>query len=492
MSTFTENGAVSYATTGDPTLDLFFKTCRSTPPSVLTSLLEASWKCNPLSTLKIIFHIRDCRGGKGERRLFTESLQWLLTSDTGTQVVLDNLENIPYYGRYKDLLSLVGTTVQNDVLRLWARTLKNDLELYNKGENVSLAAKYAPSERSGIDKKYHIVGTLASMLGVNKATYRTRYLVPLRKKIDIVETKMTQDIRDWEKINFSKVPSLALLRYKKAFERHEPERFRMWLNAVKEGREEMNVGRLMPYQMVAQYIPQGNRDETTETQWKTYVSKLKKTFPSRGILSVIDVSGSMYTTDKIQPIHVAISLGLLTAELTRGPFSNRFFTFSTDTKLEQIVGDSLYDKVKNIAASHWAMSTNILNVFTTLLQSAQMLSVSPENMPQTILILSDMQFDIACPDAGRTNWEQIHDMFSKSGYTAPHLVFWNLRGNTPDFPATKDTKNVTLVSGFSADILSMVVQGHDLTPLEFLKRTVLENPRYDRINYHPHSKCWIS
>ena len=59
--------------------------------------------------------------------------------------------------------------------------------------------------------------------------------------------------------------------------------------------------------------------------------------------------------------------------------------------------------------------------------------VKPEDMPRKLLILSDMQFDQACKpgDEFLTGYEFILKYKSYQLHM-PHIIFWNLRGDTRD------------------------------------------------------------
>jgi hypothetical protein len=97
-------------------------------------MLNASWKESPLDTLKLIFqarwsnnhdltnHHRDCRGGKGEKKLFYQALFWL--GKNHPAVLSKNLPLIPLFGKWKDLLLFFGTPFEAAALDLFAKQLQ--------------------------------------------------------------------------------------------------------------------------------------------------------------------------------------------------------------------------------------------------------------------------------------------------------------------------------------------------------------------------------
>ena len=475
----TLNGAISHVTSSDARVNFFFKITRDLTAPVLEEFLAAAWEENPLDTLKLIFHLRDCRGGKGEKKQFQNALRWLV--ENHRDALLINLKNVPEFGYYKDLLTLGDTTAEGPALRILADRLEQDKKLLTEGEDltsISLAAKWAPTEGCFHDKKFNATSKLSTMMNLRKVHYRKNVIVPLRNHLRIVERKMCDG--DWENIDFAKVPSVAMKRYAKIFKKHSPERYQAFLAAVKKGQTKMNVGRLHPHEIVGQYLkdgvePQREVDEMVEVQWSEYLRQLKERIQLKGSLAVVDVSGSMSGT----PIKVAMSLGLVLAELTEGPFHNKWITFSNKPTLEQLKGTTLHEQLQNMSQASWDMNTDLQAVFTLLLISAEVFSCTQEQMPKTIFIFSDMQFDKACKNK-RTNFEAIERKYEKAGYQMPRLVFWNIKSDNLDFPVKADTPHVALVSGFSPDLLELFLDGDDLTPYGYMRKAI-DNKRYDCI-----------
>ena len=216
-------------------------------------------------------------------------------------------------------------------------------------------------------------------------------------------------------------------------------------------------------------------DETIELQWKGLVEKTKSKYNACNYaLAVVDVSGSMIGL----PMSVAISLGAMLAECIEGPFKNKIITFSNTPSFVDITADTLKDKVKKIAESNWQMNTNLVKTFELILNFAKIFSVPESQMPKTIYIFSDMQFDQAAGD--NTNLEYIDRLYIKNEYTRPNIVFWNLRGNTIDFPANITTPRTALVSGFSQSLFNIITDGEALDPLNLVYK-ILDSERYKNV-----------
>ncbi len=170
-----------------------FRVTKDIPTDILWSILEESWEISPLDTLKIVFYLRDCRGGKGLRKIFYKSLEWI--GNRYPEVVIANLENIPFYGRYADLLVFFGTPLENEMIRIYTKQLSNDRISLSENWEISLAAKYSPSEGCFYDKNFKAATKFAKALKVNLKDYRRFYLSPLRRRLDansvLVERRKT-------------------------------------------------------------------------------------------------------------------------------------------------------------------------------------------------------------------------------------------------------------------------------------------------------------
>ncbi|QYB17770.1 hypothetical protein PV-S19_0406 [Pacmanvirus S19] len=495
----TENGALSHATTGSAVLDLFFKTLRSSTEEQVNQMMSAAWQENPLLTLKAVFHLRDCRGGKGERKCFYYCIRWLIASGHARHVE-KNLELVPHYGTYKDLLvSTAGTEIENAMLSLFAKTLSADVDKLNSAlragdvntnghANVvtTLAGKWAPTEGGELDTKYKFVRKLCSLLKSNPPTttkvtnfkeYRTNVIAPLRKHSQIVERDMCSNT--WENINFSHVPSVAMKLYRKAFESHQSDRFKQYLADVSAGKSKINARMVFPHQLVSHYMRGGALDETIELQWKEIVRTTKKLFGDAGnsAFPLVDVSGSMIG----QPMEVAVALGLLLTEIAHEPFRGTMLTFTEKPSLFSVnLNSTLKEKVDEIRKAPWGGSTNLAGSLELLLTTAKMFKVPAENMPRTLYIFSDMQFNEASPSNNKTNFQNIDVKYTLAGYRRPNIVFWNLRANTVDFPVEQHVPRTALVSGFSQSIMSVFMSGDIASPVSIML-DVLNSQRYELV-----------
>ena len=474
VSIKTENGALSNATTGSELLNLSFKTVRGIETGTLNTLLAASWKESELLTAKYIFHCRDCRGGKGERQIFRDCLCWLAVNKPF--VIRKNIHLIPVYGRWDDLFTLLPfKDLWNLAWRLIKKQLDADLSISTTKESISLLAKWMPREGGSLDKKTGIVAKLCAHFKWTPRQYRSR-ISKLSKQLDVPELKMCAG--DWTDINYSGVPSQCMLRMRKAFARHDEAGFKAFLDAVKSGAKTIKAGQLDVHQMVKAILASNNNrslisdeESVIEAQW---IEKMKTINRLDNCLAVVDVSGSMAGT----PMEVSIAMGMVVAEKSSGAFKDVLITFESRPKLHQIKGETLTERVRDIRNMPWGGSTNFQAVFDLILTRAITQEVPDSEMPRTLFVFSDMQFDQADENPELTNLEAVRSQYQAAGYTIPNMVFWNLRANTIDYPSV-DENGVIMLSGYNTALLQYILEGK--TPSDLLL-SILNSDRYAPIS----------
>ena len=471
--TVTEKGALAHSSTGSACLNFFSSVVRDTPSDKVVELFQAAYLEDPRLTLQIEFNLRDIRNGKQEKRVAFDVLNCLKTWKPKTY--LANLyEIISNYGCYKDLLVLHSMGphpfVADAELHLFAAMLKDDkTKLAVTGDakvSISLAGKWAPTEGCSFDKKTRAAHKIATFCGWSMKDYR-KNLGALRKELDILERH--ESLGEWEKINFEHVPSVAMKKQKKAFERHLLEKFQSYLSAVMAGKAKMNSKGIQPHELIRGYLHYETHDATVDAQWEALMTRLRTAGLFKDAIAVCDVSGSMSGV----PMEVSIALGLVVAEMTAEPFKNKVITFSAVPQWHTIVGATLYDKVISLARAHWEMNTDFIAVFKMLLTEAKTYRLSPDQMIKKVFVFTDMQFD-AATNAGRyqTAYDAVKQMYADAGYTVPQIVFWNLRDTNMSFPVQKDTPGVALMSGFSAEMLKMFLDDEPMTPYTMMRKAV--------------------
>lgn len=469
--TVTANGAKSYKSTLNKCLDLFGKigACRGNIDQA-QKLFAHAYAENAETATRILFWARDIRGGQGEREVFRNLFKYLVEENGEIGAKLVSL--VPEYGRWDDLLVLENTSAWETVLNAIQAQLNLDRVSYKAGEPVSLLAKWLPSINASSKDSKRLGRKIATHLGLSEREYR-KILSNLRTHINIVEKAMCS--KEWSAIDYSKLPSRAAFMYRKAFQKQDGTRYAQYLSAVEKGEAKINASTLYPYDIVDQYLSKGARnDKTIDLQWEALPNYMEgREFNG---LVVADVSGSMYGL----PMAVSISLAMYIAERNTSPvWKDKFLTFSERPELQSIVGSTIGSRINNLSRAAWQMNTDLMAVFKTVLDAGVKNNVPAEDMPQKLIIVSDMQFDQCCRSNKRTNFEQIQKLYRKAGYEMPQLVFWNVNsyGNVPI--KAHDT-GTCLVSGCSPSILKSVLTDSVLTPVDTMNETVYTE-RYDAV-----------
>ena len=508
----TWNNAVSLSTP-DPSgkmsgrVSLFFKSVRGLTIPQLYQYMKDSSNEDVIDTFLLSFNIRDCRGGKGERDLGRRSLIWLFLNYPKQFYNIMCL--IPEYGRWDDLLQFFPNVLdlsdikylrqnycadisdqnlnslkylQSNIVKIFSSQLKNDLKAMNEGKPCSLAAKWAPTEKDSLDSEHGVYKTLATSMGISPRVLRKKYLTPLRGYIKIVEKYMCD--RKWNEIDYNKVPSCAMKKLKKAFEKHDVERFQEWKTAL--SKNDPSVAKvcgkqLYPHELVREIRNSGRSDAVCEAQWKVLEEETLKLGSLEDSVVVVDTSASMHCNDYL-PFDVACSLGILISGATRGCFKNHVITFNNNPEFVLIKEGTLINRWIQVSGINWGGSTNIQKTFEMILERSKQFELKQEDMPKRLFIISDMQFNCVegYNDSNKTNYEKIEEMYKQSGYTRPQIVFWNVNGLSNDFPVTVGDHGTAMISGFSPSLLSSIIKGQDFSPYGIVRET-LDGERLSKV-----------
>lgn len=483
--TYTENGALTNASSLSSNLDLFstIGAIRNQSTDEILRRFHNAYSEDKDLAIKILFFARDVRGGLGERRVFREIIKDMAFNHPET--VKFNIPYIAEYGRWDDLLSLMDTPCERAALICISAQLEKDKYSLEgiTGQEVSLLAKWLPSVNATSKETVKMAKKIAKSLGLSDAEYR-KTLSALRNRIKLIENNLRE--KDYT-FDYSKQPSKAMLKYRKAFIRNDTERYVEFLHNVDKGEAKLNTGTLYPYEIVGKVIKtintvrwrdvQLSREErqSLNTTW----NQLPDYTDGENYLAVIDGSESMYTGENPQPADVAISLGLYFGEHNKGLFHNHFITFSESPRMIEIKGEDLFDKIYNIMRYQEVANTNIEAVFDLLLDTAVQNRIPQEEMPSALYIISDMEFDHCTKNSNITNFQRAKSMFEFHGYKLPRIVFWNVASRKLQQPVTKNDRGVALISGCTPKIFELALS-EDLDPMSFMINTI-NTERYEKI-----------
>jgi hypothetical protein len=519
----TENGAIGYKTSGKALLDLNFSVpnFRNEEPYDIVDRWNRAWLEDKNLALKFLFFARDIREGLGERRFFRVIMSYMAKNHP--EEIKHLIERIPAYGRWDDLIDLYSNLTfyfpnddDNEIKKLIIDIIRKQLtsdtmaiidreEELKKGHDVkpfygiSLLAKWLPSINTSSKEARKIAKKLCDALKMTPARYR-KTLSMLRKHLNIVETMVHGK---WDEIEYESVPSKANLKYKNAFLKHDRSRRLEFLESLKSGDAKINSGTLFPYEVIHAYKKRIDpyfgsmigydleskkmADPTLEGLWKCFPNYIQGNFKP---IVVLDGSFSMSRTIKgVTLSTIAESIAIYFAEKMKGEFANKFITFSRQPELVELGDGLLIEKLLTAVKYTEIGNTNIEAVFDLLLDAAISGNYKQSNMPDSILIISDMEFDqskITDSNGNKVNkslFKIIEDKYTNAGYKLPKLIFWNVGSITNTIPVHPHSDlDICLVSGFSLNIIKMVMSG-ELDPWEILMEQ-LRGMRY----YYIHSK----
>lgn len=451
-------GGEYYETTYDANLDIFCGISRYNDTDEIISKYKLAIIENKDLALANLLYLLDIRNGKGERILFKDIFRYLCKNEK--QMALKILPFIPELGRWDYVLEGLDTKIDKEVIDL----IKNQLEKDKNTEKPSLLAKWMPSHRTH-KVNNEIAQNLIKKLGITEKEYR-KTLASLRKKLKLIENNLTN--KEYESIDFEKVPTKAMLKYKACFTRNCEEKYEDYLKDVASGNKKINTTGLFPYEIIRKIMFEKNTTSNLyNIMWENQKDILKGY--NKNILVMADTSGSM-TGYSCLPYANSIGLAIYIAERNNGIFKNNFITFSSNPKLQSVIGKDIVEKVNNIKSI--VDNTDIDKAFKLLLDTAKKYEINQEEMPTHIIIISDMEFDSGVYSKNGTNLEGWKEEYKNIGYEMPKIIFWNVACNTMGVPATKFDNDIAMISGFSTSVLENLLEPEKLSPLSVMLETL--------------------
>lgn len=405
--TETENGAGAYKSTNNACLDAFGRlgAMRKSNEEDIIDVFSRAFAEDKTVALRILFYMRDVRGGQGTRRVFRVIFKWLARKYP--EFVEGNLDNVLYFGRGDDLLCLLDTGCRKAVTHFIKQQLKEDMDAIGADKPCSLLAKWLPSENASSKESKRYARMIANDLKWTPRQYR-KLLTFIRHYLDICETHMSK--KDWAGINYSIVPSKAAMKYSNAFVRNDSQRYTDYLVDVNSGKAKVNAGALYPVDIVQKVWDNGYKSKLSD---RILLDAMWNSLPNycgdENAICMIDTSGSMSGL----PLMVSLSLGLYCADKCTGPFHGHFITFDIKPEIQTVYGDNIIDKVRNIRQINpW--NTDFEAALQLILDTAVNHNCAQEELPQKLYVISDMQFD----EARGANGSRYYD-WNKHCYVYP-------------------------------------------------------------------------
>ena len=473
--------------------------------------------------IKLLFKIRDHKDGNGERLYFyklflrlheripsvVEASLGLLTGGYNSNM---ELENDKPFGGFVDLNKLYDLcedkhkNLKTAIVNYYIKCMIKD----RYAVAPSLAVKWIPRENKMHDvlAKEIAISLFADNEPLHKKMKKYRqFIKDVMDKIVIIEKLMTEG--RWDEIEVKNIGSKALMKYLYAFKnedkktgaiRHPDDEKRMILRekiltefnkSPEESR--MNVSVLQPYEITRDIIngkllPEQEADVIA--MWSKFEYEWNKDLEEANIgeddMDMVIMSDVSYSMSGIA-MEACIALSLLFANRLKEPWKNKVLTFDSVPQWFDIPEHmNIVQKIKYLLEAPWGGSTNIGLALERMLDTAVKNKIKPEDMPSKLLILSDMQFDQACQpgDEFLTGYEFIESKYKRYKLPMPHIIFWNLRGNTSGYVNKSDQEGTTTMSGFGASSFKAFMGGKfniENTPWDTLK-DMLESERLRKLD----------
>jgi hypothetical protein len=446
-------------------VDLYRRLSTSDNSDKFKLILDKSINSNPEETLKIIFHVRDVQRN-GDPKTFRKVLIWL--SYYWTNFIDPNLIHIPFYGTWKDYLSLFDTPLEDQMVTIFTNSLKSDFKA-SSPDRTSLAAKYAPSENGFHDKKFSAVSKFAKKLKCSKEIYRKKYISPLRKRLNICEIKIADPRQSFGTNDV--IPIEASKKYKNALDRRD-----IVLRKIYNPKTSVEIIKTLS-KFVGPWGIEKNR----------YIEKLwgklfKDRFLMENYVCVIDIQGSLAFKEG----SISLITALLLSNVTHDSFHKKIFSIAPcspnpNFSLQKIEGSGFFEQIQFLAEID---RNNLppLDFYEIYSSIERDVSSTPYGgiMPDRIILFcgengSEMAKELS---EDEDLWESLTDMYSKHNYL-PHLILWNPNGSSNLKACSYEF--CSYVDGFDQNIFDSITRCQDISPLALLKRAISAE-RYDKIS----------
>ncbi len=514
------NGSAVYTPegVGNHLLVLFNSLVRGTADSDLLEMVRKIPDSEFTDLALLTFYTRDILEGNGERRLFYVLFQELHRRNPDKAKKLYTL--IPHYGAWFDMYRMFDNTtrtcrqfepvaVTNPMAEDFAQIFLDRLleDHAKEGAQVSLAGKWAPRE----GHRYHwfckmMVSKIKSdeSLSGKYRMYR-KMIADLNTRLKTVETYMCADASGatrFSEIDFKRVPSLAMKKYRDAFLRSIKDnndreqcasKFLEYLHQVEGGQAKIHGKLVYPHEFVQDIMKHSDDEDrlrVIEAQWQDLVSSIRQKGSLKGTVIMADFSGSMSMThgSRVQPLYVAMGLAALCSQAAMDHFHGRFLTFDSIPEWHNVLETSkLKDIVDSMRGVSQGLNTNMEAAMDLILQTLQKVQAPAGEEPKQIVVITDMGWDQAMNNGGMwtTHFERLREQWKAAGYTLPRVIVWNVSCAFKEYHNTATEKGVVNISGWNANLLKMFLDGDDIekkldNPV-FAMMSILRSERYQPI-----------
>lgn len=473
----TENGAIAHSTSGNSLVDLFstIGSLRGRNEKDIIDKFQVAFNGDPLLATKMVYYARSIRvgNGLGERR--TPRVIWKYMAQKYPEIMKKNMEYIPFFGRWDDLLVFVGTTCEDKMWDIFKNQFLKDIQNMESGEPISLLCKWIKSPNSKNQYNRKIGNKFCRVLNMDSKKYCST-LSKMREYLKLTERYMAQN--RWTDIEYPTVPSRSMHIHKNAFRRRDEDRFNSYLESLVKGETKINASTMYPYDLVLPYLNSNtSKDVVIEEQWKALPNYVEG---DKNVIVMADVSGSMFCSNR-RPIATSIGLAIYFAQRNKGDFAGCYMTFTDKPTFLKVKDSSLYDNVNYVRHAGVGYNTNLEKAFMKILDTAVQNHISQDEMPVSLVVVSDLEIDKYTYNSQHWSFfEEMKNRYHNAGYEIPNIVMWNVEARNDTFHASSIDSRIQFFSGQSPATFKNVLDNIGKTPYEAMVST-LSNPVYDCI-----------
>lgn len=512
--TLTENGAISYASAGKALIDQFSHagTAIGRPIETVFAEQKALWKENPEMAIRFPFYLRlvtrkvkvsenekteTVQKGAGLRDEAFKRILWVAYNQP--EVFKRNAWLLPVVGSWKDLWTLMLMDMENEnkldktfIYSIMAAGLDDATQ-------CDLIRKYMPAIKSTEKCKTERAKTLnvlakgfAAFLGLSAKEYRK-----MKASGTAHDFQKLICSRSYADIDWKNIPGRALthLISGKFLDNHGlTKSYLEWVMSQPTVKFTGYVYELgMKIDQLSSYGRYGYHNRGMTPTEQATVHTINKQFDGLielakkdqgglkgNVLCALDTSGSMDCgiegTNGLTSYDVCVSLGIYFAELNEGFYHNKVAMFDDTSRIFELSGTfaDKWSAIRN-ATTAWG-STNFQSVIDLLVKERKAHPSIPESeFPQTLLVVSDMQFnpsgsyrygekrEMTNQEAAR---KKLREVFSDEFVDNFKFVWWycaSRRGAGHDVPATMEQGGNYLFSGFDGSIVTLLLGGDEQT-----------------------------
>jgi len=266
-------------------------------------------------------------------------------------------------------------------------------------------------------------------------------------KCNTTENKLSH--HNYDEIKFEQVPSLAAIKYARAFatKPETKERYAQYLEDVRAGKKDLKVSTTTVYDIYK------NRDIIDADLFFSKIEKISGSW-----IPIVDTSGSMF--DGNDSIGKALSIGHYLAKCsTYCP--NKVVTFSSHPQLITLGDITKATRMWGFKDTRTTYRREISSMITGDCSNTdfgkvmELLSHLDGDLPEYLIVLSDMEFDCG----SNLSKEKTMELFKSKGYTTK-IVWWNLNSRHTTTPEMDNHGNIFL-SGYNPLLLKYLEAGFD-------------------------------